>query len=229
MRLLKQITEQGRKVNPSAGSTYTPKVFSHQARSEGISKHGFRAAMESLLAEGVIRVSEEGPPSKRRSLAKTEFKAHGAGADGSVVFRRKLSRAQLLKFLAAQPPCVVAMEACASPHRRRRDYLADHDCRVVLRLIDGEGPNLDQVAASLERPVRPLFIGRKPCLPAAPLVAGWVQAGSVPEALRSIGLSGRALWPLTGDEPGGSDLADLRNWQSGLHGGSRRVVEGVIP
>ena len=33
-----------------------------------------------------------------------------------MVFRRKLSGAQLLKFMAAQPPCVVAMEACASAH-----------------------------------------------------------------------------------------------------------------
>nr|WP_245538211.1 hypothetical protein [Roseobacter litoralis] len=32
------------------------------------------------------------------------------------MFRRKLSRAQLLKFLSEQPPCVVAMEACASAY-----------------------------------------------------------------------------------------------------------------
>ena len=49
-------------------------------------------------------------------LAKNVFQAHGAGADGSVVFRRKLSRAQLLKFMAMQPPCVVAMEVRASSH-----------------------------------------------------------------------------------------------------------------
>ncbi|ASM74716.1 transposase (plasmid) [Pseudosulfitobacter pseudonitzschiae] len=49
-------------------------------------------------------------------LAKNIFQLHGAGADGSVVFRRKLSRAQLLKFLSDQQPCVVAMEACASAH-----------------------------------------------------------------------------------------------------------------
>ena len=48
-------------------------------------------------------------------LAKNVFQAHGAGADGSVVFRRKLSRAQLLKFMAAQPPCVAAMEALYRP------------------------------------------------------------------------------------------------------------------
>lgn len=49
-------------------------------------------------------------------LAKNVFQVHGADVDGSVVFRRKLTRAQLLKFIAAQPPCVVAMEACASSH-----------------------------------------------------------------------------------------------------------------
>lgn len=47
-------------------------------------------------------------------LAKNVFQAHGAAADGSVVFRRKLSRAQLVKFFAAQSPCLVAMEACAN-------------------------------------------------------------------------------------------------------------------
>lgn len=44
-------------------------------------------------------------------LAKNVFQAHGAGTDRSVVFRRKLSRAQLLKFLDEHPFCVVAMEA----------------------------------------------------------------------------------------------------------------------
>lgn len=34
-------------------------------------------------------------------LAKNVFQAHGAGVDGSVIFRLKLSRAQLLKVLAA--------------------------------------------------------------------------------------------------------------------------------
>ena len=47
-------------------------------------------------------------------LAKNVFQAHGAAADGSVVFRRKLSRLQVLKFFAEQPRCTVAMEACAS-------------------------------------------------------------------------------------------------------------------
>lgn len=115
-----------------------------------------------------------------------------------------------------------------SPHRRRRDHLADHDCRVVLRLAEGEGPDLDRLAAALDRPARPLFIGRKPCLPSAPLFAGWVEAAAPSAALSALGLPGRAFWPQEADEPG-LDLADLRNWVSGLHGGSRRVTEGQLP
>jgi hypothetical protein len=49
-------------------------------------------------------------------LAKRVFQAHGAAADGSVVFRKKLSRSQFLTFLAAQPRSTVAMEACATAH-----------------------------------------------------------------------------------------------------------------
>jgi len=49
-------------------------------------------------------------------LAKQVFQVHGAGADGSVIFRKKLPRAQLLPFLTEQAPCIVAMEACATAH-----------------------------------------------------------------------------------------------------------------
>ena len=44
-------------------------------------------------------------------LAKRSFQAHGARADGSVGFRKKLSREKVLAFFAAQPRCIVAMEA----------------------------------------------------------------------------------------------------------------------
>ena len=65
-------------------------------------------------------------------LAKNVFQAHGAEADGSVVFRRKLSRAQLLKFLAEQPRCIVAMEACASAHHWGRAIgNLGHEVRLI--------------------------------------------------------------------------------------------------
>ena len=46
-------------------------------------------------------------------LAKHVFQLHGMGADGSVAFRRKLQRWQVLAFLAGRPRCIVAMEARA--------------------------------------------------------------------------------------------------------------------
>ena len=55
-------------------------------------------------------------------LAKNSFQLHGASADGGVVFRKKLSRSHLIKFLAAQPKCIVAMEACVSAHHWGRKF-----------------------------------------------------------------------------------------------------------
>ena len=55
-------------------------------------------------------------------LAKRSFQLHGARADGSVAFHRKVSRERLLYILSAQQRCVVAMEACVligAPIRRR--------------------------------------------------------------------------------------------------------------
>lgn len=49
-------------------------------------------------------------------LAKRVFQLHGVRADGSVAFRRKLFRSQLLPFLGEQPCCIVAMEACSTAH-----------------------------------------------------------------------------------------------------------------
>lgn len=65
-------------------------------------------------------------------LAKNVFQAHGAAADGLVVFRRKLTRARLLSFFAAQSSCVVAMEACASAHFWGRAIGAlGHEVRLI--------------------------------------------------------------------------------------------------
>ena len=42
-------------------------------------------------------------------LAKSVFQVHGADASGAVVVRKRLRRSQVRPFLAAQPPCTVAM------------------------------------------------------------------------------------------------------------------------
>ena len=63
-------------------------------------------------------------------LAKNSFQLHGAWADGSVAFRKKLSRGKVLEFLASQPGCAVAMEACASAHYWGREIVDLGACRI---------------------------------------------------------------------------------------------------
>ena len=61
------------------------------------------------------------------------FQVHGAGADGSVAFRRKPPRAKVLPFFAAQPRCLVAMEACASSHYWAREIGSlGHDVKQLI-------------------------------------------------------------------------------------------------
>jgi transposase len=65
-------------------------------------------------------------------LAKHVFQLHGAAADGTVLFRRRLRREKLLDFLGSQPPSVVAMEACASAHYWGREIgRLGHEVRLV--------------------------------------------------------------------------------------------------
>jgi transposase len=65
-------------------------------------------------------------------LAKHVFQAHGASAAGTVVFRKKLRRDQVLAFFAAQPHCRVAMEACASAHHWARAIgELGHEVRLI--------------------------------------------------------------------------------------------------
>lgn len=65
-------------------------------------------------------------------LAKQVSQVHGAALDGRVLFRKKLSRIQFPKFMAALPPCLVAMEACGTAHYWGRELSGfDHDVRLI--------------------------------------------------------------------------------------------------
>ncbi|ESX08387.1 hypothetical protein X768_23250 [Mesorhizobium sp. LSJC265A00] len=65
-------------------------------------------------------------------LAKNVFQAHGADASGIALFRKKLRRDQVLRFLAEQPTCTVAMEACASSHYWAREISGlGHSVRLI--------------------------------------------------------------------------------------------------
>lgn len=123
----------------------------------------------------------------------------------------------------------------ASPHIRYRDADADAMLLVALRLEPApEVPDLDAVAMALDRPERPLFIGRKPFVPSGRLNAGFVEADTVVAALEAAcRLRGagpwRAQWPdEEGAGPQAVEVTDDRNWRAGVHAGLRRVREGTL-
>src|SRR5215472_11836333 len=65
-------------------------------------------------------------------IAKHVFHLHGADAAGHVLFRKRITRAKLLGFLAAQARCVVAMEACAGAHYWAREIAKlGHHVRLI--------------------------------------------------------------------------------------------------
>ena len=125
--------------------------------------------------------------------------------------------------------------------QRYRDYFADMRVSVALRLEpDAETPTLDDLADALQEPKRPLFIGRKPCLPAASLFRDFKEGGTALAALlaTTVDEAGseqdaiKLLWPKSEELHGITAthtymVTDQRNWVSGLHGGGRQVCEGT--
>ncbi|SAL78692.1 CRISPR system Cascade subunit CasD [Caballeronia peredens] len=121
-----------------------------------------------------------------------------------------------------------------SPHLRHREYHADLDALLAIRLEPAdEQPTLDDVAAALDRPKRPLFIGRKPCLPTTRMFVGIIDACDVLGALQQAPAPDLPDFRFQLPEGEGTlnqsqwqDVCDERNWRTGVHGGWRRVLEG---
>jgi CRISPR system Cascade subunit CasD len=122
------------------------------------------------------------------------------------------------------------------PHIRRRDYDVDKSVTVALRLnVPTETPTLADCAAALAEPARPLFVGRKPCLPSVPILVRRepVDAPSLIAALATCPLAEdaseriRVMLPSSEEVESRDEqrpITDERNWLSGAHGGSRIVL-----
>ncbi len=125
-----------------------------------------------------------------------------------------------------------------SPHIRERDHYADVFVTVALALSEPEtAPTLDDLAEALERPARPLFLGRKPCLPSAPLFGGFVEAEDTVAALSVAPLPERGEDDpvvVLRDGPGRPEgfsrhyVTDMRNWRGGVHAGQRVYRRGRL-
>lgn len=120
-------------------------------------------------------------------------------------------------------------------HQRYRDFDADAATWVALSLAPGD-PDMDTVAAAVERPERPLFIGRKPFIPSRPILAGRVAGadpmGALAAALIRVPGEHPVQWQGTTAHPvratGRTRVADLRRFAAGVHGGARDVNEGLL-
>lgn len=124
-------------------------------------------------------------------------------------------------------------------HIRYRDFIADAVVTVALELAPAEeSPTLAELDRALRHPARPLFIGRKPCLPSSPLSMGLVEATTLLEALRQAPWRDPAERPKVVDvwlpETHARDAAsvhivrDRRDWLNQIHGGRRFVRQQSI-
>ena len=131
-------------------------------------------------------------------------------------------------------------------HIRYRDYLADAIYTLTVGLSDkSTSPTLDDLSSALDKPARPLFIGRKPCIPATPLLIDTIMANSPLDALLKVprinpnrsGLSddeGLSCWWSAND--GGPEpkhfreftVTDQRDWHNQIHSGQRKIRQGLI-
>jgi transposase len=65
-------------------------------------------------------------------IAKSVFQVHGVDVDGVVLIRKRISRAKVLEFFAALPPCLVGIEACPSAHHwSRKLQVVGHTVRLM--------------------------------------------------------------------------------------------------
>jgi CRISPR system Cascade subunit CasD len=134
-------------------------------------------------------------------------------------------------------------------HIRRRAYLADARVLVALGRRAYVGPSQLDLAEALRRPRRPLYLGRKACVPSRELLLDIVEADSPREALLGIPwlaadhpTGARAERPRTldmwSDAPPNADPAsgdevlivyDRRDWRNQIHTGRHLIRRETIP
>jgi CRISPR system Cascade subunit CasD len=125
---------------------------------------------------------------------------------------------------------------------RSRRYLADSVFLVATTFEPpNENPTIEEVAQRIQKPARPLFIGRKSCLPAAPMFLSLVEAADFEDALQSARpiherrrSESLLCWRLS-VTPEGSfpelirPVCDRRDFENQVHVGQRFMVGFYLP
>lgn len=129
----------------------------------------------------------------------------------------------------------------AGTHLRFRRYRADSVHTVTVCVDGDEDPTIEMIGAALQTPARPLFIGRKCCLPASPLFVGFADASSPLAALAAVarargadhGPLAATWWDGEGETTTDANervvpVTDERDWRNQIHTGRRFMREGSI-
>ena len=139
-------------------------------------------------------------------------------------------------------------EASEGTHIRYRHYLADAIVTVALTLEPaGTEPTLERVSHALRCPARPLFLGRRCCIPSGPVWLGEASAPSLREALRTTPRAAplragdrarseegplQAVWPSAegreDDEVRLWPRVEDRDFANAIHVGRRMYAEGLV-
>ena len=139
-----------------------------------------------------------------------------------------------------------AGQSSTGTHIRQRDYIADAVYTIALSLDPTHaGVTLEAIAQALNAPARPLFLGRKCCLP-GPMKAHLIHARNPRQALEElIPLSDRharlgkhppariELWWTTPEAIFSGAItsrliSDRRDWKNQVHTGQRWMAQGIM-
>ena len=126
-------------------------------------------------------------------------------------------------------------------HQRYRHYWANGVMTLAVSLKGSDKPDTSELGHALQQPARPLFIGRKACLPSSPLFLEEIDAKNVLLALESVLPARRpnrntlthmeACWPIhAGDRHKSKRIGkyDSRDWRNQIHTGRRTRIEGLL-
>ena len=65
LAILSKLIRQGQKVSPNVSQSYAPKLIAEHPDGKGFDKKQMAAAMQRLLDKELIKIDEDGPPSRR--------------------------------------------------------------------------------------------------------------------------------------------------------------------
>src|SRR6202521_2135217 len=94
-------------------------------------------------------------------LAKNVFAIHGVDERGKVMVRKQLKRAEVAKFFANLPPCLIGMEACASAHywaRKLMDFghtvklMAPQFVKSYVKTNKSDARDAEAICEAVQRP-----------------------------------------------------------------------------